>query len=1630
MSKAETRPIEAAIKKLEKKNPPETGGEWLELMAVEVAPHIKEWDIKEAHRWTDWEERREHFPQTTKVDVGIDVVAVRNDGEHIAIQCKSRQLDENQTGEPLTSEEIAKFVSASRGNFWRERWIVTNGINPLASGAMQADSMSEHRIKSLSITAALYKQQQAAAQQEQTKAGMQKEAVAKSVAALQKNKETDSDGIPKGQARGKIILPCGTGKTRISLKIIEQLTAPGELSIVLCPSIALVAQIRQEYLQHTALPPLDILAVCSDVTAGYDATKEGKRNTATDPTIDNSNVSADEVKGEVTTDAKIIAKWMKKKTKGIKVLIGTYQSSIKVSEALLAAKMTAQVLVADEAHRTAGLKRKKTSAPENEAEKRLRDFAVCHNNALFPAVYRIYQTATPRIYDNKKRADNNPRWLVRSMDDIATFGVELYRKSYLEAVKNKWLSDYRIIAVGVNDAEAYEKANRLARETQSAGNRKLTTADYLRGLPFALAMGGAIAQKDVDIRSCIAFMNTVDKSKNMANDLQSAAVKEYVEKWVKEHKPGRKAANYKLEHLDASNNILQREGAKEKLSKATKNNRHAIINVGIFGEGTDSPSLSAVAFLEPRKSPIDVVQAVGRAMRTAPGKTMGYIICPIVFPQTADPETWLSNSGPEDGWQELGEILKALRAHDNRIEDNLSDLMKLYIPQPPAVEHTFIAIAKNDSREIEFGMVKGKPGEAEKTAREIAADKEGAQSKLIDFSETSADDGKREDMHEIITVKQNSDGKFELRRDAVVCDKPKSGEMRGKVNVEKTKKRARRMINKGEGAPILAKRAASRKSREEVIKERMGRLFDLGGLREYGDAIRVNLLNKSGLTTDRVMRDLNILKDGVSEAARHLRDDDLLSALNEHFVLDEIENQNGQADGCTIAALLMMNAAMLHQRIAVGEWLDPARDMAQLKNDPEVISRITHEWERIMRHDFRPVLEPALETIFAIEKTGKRAGLERALHHLAAEAERIAETYADMGADHAGPLFNKVMGNQASDGAFFTRPPAASLAARLTLDACGKQNWREEEVWLQHKILDLACGSGALLAAMLADMKRRAKEDGATKEELTELQILAVENVINGLDINPVSLQLAASQLTAGNQCASYSKMGLHQMPYGPSRHGVLAGSLELLGQQKIVRLPLELGDERLRSRAVLPSIRSSGLKDGVEAARNARIVIMNPPFTNRSKMGEKYSAEIKGNLRRRVDGLAHRLTQSDKELAEMANENSIEPLFATLADCCIPKDKGILTMINPTIALTAPSSQQKRLILARRFHVHTILTSHQPDNINLSQHTAINESIIVLCRRKGKKPATRFVNLDKLPADDKEVAEFFNCLRACEKKGKQQEADIANGWGVVSRWPEERIAKGDWTPAIWRSPKLAQAAVDFAAHPKLQSLQQQNLEPQETGRVLRGHFEKVEKSAAGGIPILKSRGAEAQTTICSTPDEYWATKKPDKQMRQQVLEKAGFLLITNGQDNSSARLTATAADKAYVGNGWMPILGLLPQQAKAAAVFINSTAGRLQLMRHPGKKLAFPSYSITEAANLKIPSLKDKAIVGTLSKCWETTRNMPVPQFRDGECEVRRLWDEAVEKAMGWKKGHLRPLRELLHKEPHVRGLGYNEYK
>ena len=99
-----------------------------------------------------------------------------------------------------------------------------------------------------------------------------------------------------------------------------------------------------------------------------------------------------------------------------------------------------------------------------------------------------------------------------------------------------------------------------------------------------------------------------------------------------------------------------------------------LTNARCLSEGVDVPALDAVIFANPRRSQIDVVQAVGRVMRVAEGKRYGYVIVPVPVPAGSDPEAVLDS---DKAYQVVWQVLQALRAHDDRFDLERSRLSRL-----------------------------------------------------------------------------------------------------------------------------------------------------------------------------------------------------------------------------------------------------------------------------------------------------------------------------------------------------------------------------------------------------------------------------------------------------------------------------------------------------------------------------------------------------------------------------------------------------------------------------------------------------------------------------------------------------------------------------------------------------------------------------------------------------------------------------------------------------------------------------------------------------------------------------------------------------------------------------------------
>jgi predicted helicase len=460
-------------------------------------------------------------------------------------------------------------------------------------------------------------------------------------------------------------MACGTGKTFTSLRIAENETKKDGLILFLVPSIALLGQTLREWKFHSVKPVYPI-CICSDATV-------------TKSKDDVSSVTLTDLALPASTDKKNIAKQFtharlsQKKDGGLIVVFSTYQSidvisAVQKSINRQSGDFVFDLIICDEAHRTTGV----TLAGAEESA-----FVKVHDDTFLKSKKRMYMTATPRIYAEaaQKKAKEADAELC-SMDDTAMYGEEMYRIGFGEAVDKKLLSDYKVIVLTIAENQLSEEL-KSAVENRNDKNEEIKTEDTLKiiGCINALSKKSLTDQtlfEGVDpapMRSAVAFCQNIAVSKATAEAF-NVCREAYFATMTDEKKAGIVAVE--AGHVDGTMGAQVREGKLAWLKSAdpAKNECHILNNVRCLSEGVDVPSLDAVMFLSARNSQIDVVQSVGRVMRTAPGKKYGYIIIPVVMLPEAEPEKILAS----DRFKVVWTVLNALRAHDDRFDATINKI--------------------------------------------------------------------------------------------------------------------------------------------------------------------------------------------------------------------------------------------------------------------------------------------------------------------------------------------------------------------------------------------------------------------------------------------------------------------------------------------------------------------------------------------------------------------------------------------------------------------------------------------------------------------------------------------------------------------------------------------------------------------------------------------------------------------------------------------------------------------------------------------------------------------------------------------------------------------------------------------
>lgn len=384
--------------------------------------------------------------------------------------------------------------------------------------------------------------------------------------------------------RTKVIMACGTGKTYVGADVISKLDC--NVSVVVVPSLQLVQQWITRFTGDRRLKRYSILPVCSQ--DGVDSPE--------DYDIQNS-----------TTDKATILRTCKKNQPVIVVV--TYHSFPDFADAVRG-KVRVHFLVADEAHRTAGVKAK--------------HFASCLDDKILKVSKRLFMTATPVVY----RGDSST---VYCMNDSDSYGSTAFSYPYAEARDDGVLSPMRVKIFGVATGDTAHLLNTMREHRQQA-----MLAEALANLKL----------RPRQKTRMLVFHNSVAASKAFCEKLRSLGI------WA--------------EHLNGHDSVKKRLDVIDRFSN--HKGPSVICSVRVFSEGVDAPEIDTIVFAERKSSPVDINQSTGRGTRWTERKNHLTIMIPY-YTELALTQKEMRESLIASKYGPLMEVIAAISSIDDAMSE-------------------------------------------------------------------------------------------------------------------------------------------------------------------------------------------------------------------------------------------------------------------------------------------------------------------------------------------------------------------------------------------------------------------------------------------------------------------------------------------------------------------------------------------------------------------------------------------------------------------------------------------------------------------------------------------------------------------------------------------------------------------------------------------------------------------------------------------------------------------------------------------------------------------------------------------------------------------------------------------------
>ncbi|WP_298705576.1 DEAD/DEAH box helicase [uncultured Variovorax sp.] len=409
--------------------------------------------------------------------------------------------------------------------------------------------------------------------------------------------------------RAKVIMACGTGKTLVQLWANERRDVG--LTIVFFPTLGLQSQSLREWrVQQSDDVPFRYICVCSDETvdAGDSANEADGDHLLVQGSVEFAPTTDSDVVRRFLTGAERARSFGQRS-----VVFCTYASAPVVAQAMRGIDGEFDLPpfglgIFDEAHKTVG------------TEGKLNSFAL--TDERLPIRDRLFFTATPKIVETVATADDPHAMRVVSMENRQLYGDVAYHLGFAEAARRGLITRFQVVASFVNSAN-------LTPEELASPDAKRIADTY--ALQDAMKVTGG--------RKAITFHSRVENALAFAQGISPSDMPAF--------------------HVNGKMPIRDRE---RQLAAFGRADTGVMTNANCLTEGVDVPTVDVVAFMDPRQDVVGIGQAAGRAMRTAPGKDMGYILVPLRV-DLAGAET-VEQAIDRGNFHQIIQVLRSLTEND------------------------------------------------------------------------------------------------------------------------------------------------------------------------------------------------------------------------------------------------------------------------------------------------------------------------------------------------------------------------------------------------------------------------------------------------------------------------------------------------------------------------------------------------------------------------------------------------------------------------------------------------------------------------------------------------------------------------------------------------------------------------------------------------------------------------------------------------------------------------------------------------------------------------------------------------------------------------------------------------------